>query len=60
MTGCFDSHEIGDFAYVTAMGIDEGISDTFRLTFQISKFSQGGGGGGENDGGEERKVKTWK
>ncbi|HHU89865.1 MAG TPA: Ger(x)C family spore germination protein [Clostridiaceae bacterium] len=55
MTGCFDSHEIGDFAYVTAMGIDQGISDTFRLTFQISKFSQGGGGGGENDGGGGEK-----
>jgi hypothetical protein len=44
ITGCFDSHEIGDFAYVTAMGVEHGISDTFRITFQISKFSKSSGG----------------
>lgn len=54
ITGCFDSHEIGDFAYVTALGIEHGISDTFRITFQISKFSQSSGSGGESEGGGEQ------
>ena len=55
ITGCFDSHEIGDFAYVTAMGVEHGISDTFRITFQISKFSKSSGGNGENEGGGGEK-----
>ncbi|NLE24448.1 MAG: Ger(x)C family spore germination protein [Clostridiaceae bacterium] len=55
--GCFDSNEIGDYAYVTALGIEHGISDTFRFTFQISKFGQKSGSGGESEGGggEENK-----
>jgi spore germination protein KC len=51
VTACFDSNEIGDFAYVTALGIEHGISDTFRITFQVSKFSQGAGAGGEGGAG---------
>jgi len=51
-TGCFDSREIGDHAYVTALGIGQGISDTFRLTFQISKFGQGSGSSGGQEGEE--------
>jgi len=64
ITGCFDSREIGDFAYVTALGIDQGISDTFRLTFQIPKFGQSGGssaekeGGGEGDGGKNEEMEV--
>jgi len=53
IAGCFDSREIGDYAYVTALGIDKGISDTFRLTFQIPKFGQSGGSSAENEGGGE-------
>lgn len=51
ITACFDSHEIGDYAYVTALGVEQGISDTFRITFQIPKFSQGSQTGGESGGG---------
>lgn len=51
LTACFDSHEIGDFAYVTALGVEQGISDAFRITFQIPKFGQGDESGGEDRGG---------
>ncbi|NLB79808.1 MAG: Ger(x)C family spore germination protein [Clostridiaceae bacterium] len=53
ITGCFDSHEIGDFAYVTALGLEQGISDTMRITFQIAKFGKSGGSSGEGEGGGE-------
>ncbi|MGI6086187.1 MAG: Ger(x)C family spore germination protein [Acetivibrionales bacterium] len=55
LTGCFDSHEIGDFAYVTAMGVEQGISDTFRITFQIPKFGQSDGADSEGGGGSGGK-----
>ncbi len=57
ITACFDSHEIGDYAYITALGVEKGISDTLRITFQIPKFgqasqagSESGGGGGKDSG----------
>lgn len=36
LTGCYDSVEIEDLAYVIAIGIDEGESNTFNLTFQLA------------------------
>ncbi|NLX64754.1 MAG: Ger(x)C family spore germination protein [Clostridiaceae bacterium] len=53
ITGCFDSHEIGDYAYVTALGIEKGVSNTFRLTFQIPKFGQSGGSSSEEESGSD-------
>lgn len=61
ITGCFDSHEIGDFAYVTALGLEQGISDNMRITFQIAKFSQSSGSSGEGEGGggkESEEMET--
>ncbi len=43
-TACYDAHEIGDYGYVTVMGIEQGASDRYRVTFQIPKFGQSGGG----------------
>jgi Ger(x)C family germination protein len=51
LTACFDAREIGDYAYVAVMGIERGISDTFRITFQIPDTSKSGGGGGGSSGG---------
>ncbi|HBR03677.1 MAG TPA: Ger(x)C family spore germination protein, partial [Ruminiclostridium sp.] len=31
-TACFDANEIGDFAYVSLLGIEQGVEDTFRFT----------------------------
>ena len=49
-TGCYDSQEIDDYAYITLMGIDKGVTDKVRWTFQVPEFSEtsgeGGGGGG--------------
>jgi len=63
ITGCFDSRELGDFAYVTALGIEQGISDTYRLTFYIPQFGQSVSGsaekeseGGGGDGGKSEEM----
>lgn len=53
LTGCFDGNEIGSFAYVTVLGIEQGVTDRFRITFQIPKSNQGGGGSSGTGGGGE-------
>ena len=59
-SGCYDSQEIDDYAYITLMGIDKGISDRIRLTFQVPEFSEatgeGGGGGGAGLKNEAEKT----
>jgi len=47
LTGCYDSHEIEDLAYVIAIGIDEAEGDNFSLTFQTAVPQAITGGGGE-------------
>ena len=57
-SGCYDSVEINDYAYVTLMGIDKGVSDKLRLTFQVPIFRGFGGAGGEDlMQGRRRKIK---
>jgi len=59
-SGCYDSVEINDYAYVTLMGIDKGVSDKLRLTFQVPQFTEvsgGAGGGGFDAKGEEKEDK---
>ncbi len=36
LTGCYDNREIGDLAYVVAIGIDEADNNMFNLTFQTA------------------------
>ncbi|ACL74905.1 germination protein, Ger(x)C family [Ruminiclostridium cellulolyticum H10] len=36
LTGCYDSREIEDLAYVVAIGIDEADNNMFNLTFQTA------------------------
>ncbi len=57
-SGCYDSQEIDDYAYITLMGIEKGVSDNLRLTFQVPQFSEmaGAGGGGGSNGQEEEKT----
>ncbi len=57
LTACFDAHEIGEFTYATMIGIEHGVSDKYRITFQILKFAQGSGGG-ENKGGGQETTET--
>lgn len=56
LTSCFDAREISDLSYVTAIGIDQGVSDKWRLTLQIRSMS-GEGKGSESGGGGTGKAK---
>jgi len=61
LSACYDAREIGDYAYVSMMGIDEGITDTLRLTFHIPEFTVSGSGTNSGGGGESNeKEKTEK
>lgn len=55
LTACFDSHEIGDFVYVSVMGIDKGEIENYKFTFQMPEFTISGLGG-EGGGGKEEIV----
>lgn len=52
-TGCFDSREIDDLAYVIALGLDKGVSNTLKLTIQyaVPKSTVSGGDSGDGRGG---------
>lgn len=51
LSSCFDAHEVGDYAYVTTIGIDKGVVDKWRFSFQISDMRSGSKtqGGGEQE-----------
>jgi len=52
LTGCYDSREIDDMAYVVSLGLDKGKTNELRMTIQIAiPVASGGGGGGEESGG---------
>lgn len=50
LSGCFDASEIDDILHVTALGVDRGVTDKWRVTVQFLTLKEGGGGGGS--GGE--------
>ncbi|HEX9063325.1 MAG TPA: Ger(x)C family spore germination protein [Clostridia bacterium] len=53
------AHEIDDWAYVSSIGIDKGISDALRFTFQIPTLKKGsgeGGGGSSSQGKIDTSV----
>lgn len=50
-TSCFDAHEVDDYAYVTTVGVDKGIADKWRFSFQITNMRTGGPK--EGSGGKE-------
>ena len=41
-TSCFDDHEVDDLAFVTTIGIDKGVADIWRFSFQITNMKSGG------------------
>ncbi|MGD0153950.1 MAG: Ger(x)C family spore germination protein [Thermacetogeniaceae bacterium] len=57
LTGCYDKKEIDDLAYVLALGIDKGKTNTLKVTLQYAVPSKlGGGGGGLGGGGGGSQV----
>ncbi len=54
LTGCYDKKEVDDLAYVLALGIDNGKTNTLKVTLQYAvpgKLGGSGGGGGGGGGG---------
>lgn len=50
-TSCFDAHEVDNYAYVTTVGVDKGIIDKWRYSFQITNMRTAGAK--EGSGGKE-------
>lgn len=55
LTACFDANEINDYAYVSMIGIERGVSDKFRLTIQIPEFPSKQGGGEKDEKQTEKE-----
>lgn len=53
LTACFGSHELDDWGYVYTIGIDKGVTDKLRFTYQLPTFKGGPGGGSGGGGGSE-------
>ncbi len=58
LTACWDAMEVDEWAYVYTIGIDKGIDNVLRFTFQIPTLKQEGMGGGDSGGsGDEGETK---
>jgi len=58
-TSCYDRKEIDDLAYVVAIGLDKGKTNTLRMSFLIAvPRNIGGGEGSAGGGGEETSIIT--
>lgn len=52
ISACSDAKEINEWSYVYSIGIDKGVSNSLRYSFQIASMKmQGGGGDGSNGSG---------
>lgn len=63
LTGCYDAVELNDVEHVSIIGIDRGVSDKWRITFQLPSTAGEGeksglGGGGQAGGGFSYKTLT--
>ncbi len=56
-SACYDAVEISEYAYVTMIGFDQGVTDSFRLTIQIPKFTKGSGESGGSSEGSDQEEK---
>lgn len=51
LTGCYDATEIDEEAYALVIGVDKGVNNMIRVTFQYATYKDGGGGKGQGGGG---------
>lgn len=49
-SACSDAKEINEWSYVYSIGIDKGVSNSLRYSFQIASMKLQGGGGDEGGG----------
>lgn len=54
LCGCYDSKEVEEKAYIIALGVDNGETEKYRYTFQISNPLESGG----SIGTEEKAAKN--
>lgn len=52
LPGCYDAIEIDEEVYTLAIGVDKGVNNAIRVTFQYATYQEEGGGG-MGGGGEE-------
>jgi spore germination protein KC len=53
LTACAGAHEIDDWAYIFTIGVDKGVTDKFRFTFQMPTYKSGEGGGSKGTAGSQ-------
>ncbi|RCX19428.1 spore germination protein KC [Anaerobacterium chartisolvens] len=60
LTGCYDSREIDDMAYIVAIGLDTGKTNKLMMTLQlvVPPKIKGGDGGGGGDAEEGSQIIT--
>ncbi|MBR5154945.1 MAG: Ger(x)C family spore germination protein [Clostridia bacterium] len=51
LSGCYDSREIDETAYIVALGIDSENQKSYNYTFQLANPLEMSGGGAENESG---------
>ncbi len=44
MAGCYDAIEIDEEVYTLAIGVDKGVNNMIRVTFQYATYKEGGAG----------------
>lgn len=55
LPGCYDAVEIDEEVYALSIGVDKGINNAIRVTFQYATYMEDGGGGmggGDEESGE--------
>ncbi len=50
LTACWDAREIDEWSYVYIIGVDKGVGNTMRFTFQLPSLKHEGTGAGEQLG----------
>lgn len=62
LTACWDANEIDEWAYVYTIGVDKGVDNVLRFTFQMPSLKQESGGGsatggsGGQSGGKKENI----
>ena len=46
LTACWDAREIDEWSYVYIVGVDKGVGDALRFTFQLPSLKHEGAGAG--------------
>ena len=56
LSGCYDSKEPNDIAYVVALGIDSAEDENYEFTIQFAKTTQISGGASQEGGKEGSNI----